>query len=323
MEQLISPFIDGELTQYEAEAVRVHLSACAACGREYESMVQLSAACKYMGEVRIPAPAGFHNTLMLRISNEEKIVTDIKSGKWFNRNWKQATAGIAAGVLLIIGTLSMNTGPVMQIAQNPPSVTQPGTTSPVVNDPGNTSPINSDPSGAQPSVTGQNTVGDPVVIPPAITNTNNYSPRILLNNDRFITTTLLQVKVTDSNAALQQVMSMADRANAQTQNLGQQVNDNGSYLLVKIIVPKSAASNLVSELSSLGTVTGKDVSNNDISNRYSDKLTQYQTLVTQRATLQDATQEAELDQRIKTIENELQDWEQKANEQTIVLWLQK
>jgi Predicted transmembrane transcriptional regulator (anti-sigma factor) len=323
IEQLLSPFIDGELTQSEAEAVRMHLSICADCGKEYETMAQLSAACKYISEVIVPAPAGFKDALMLRISDEENITARVRNGNWFNRNWKPAIAGIAAGVLLIIGTLTIHSGPVLQVAENPVSVTQSDNPSPGVSNQEPTLPTNSDSTEVQPpAATGQNNASDPVETP-NVANNNTTSPMVLLNKDRFITTTLLKVKIADSANALQQAIHLAGVAKAQTQNLGQQVNEDGSYTLLKITVPKSAADGLIAGLSGLGTVTGKEVNNNDITTQYADKFSQYQSLVTQRATLQDASQASSLDQRIETIEDELRDWEQKSAVETIVLWLQK
>lgn len=323
IEQLISPFIDGELTRSEAEAIRVHLSACADCDREYEAMIQLAAACRSLSEIFIPAPKGFKDTLMLRISNEENLVAHVKSGSWFNRNWKQSVAGIAAGVLLIIGTLSMNSGPIVQVAENPPAVTQPSNPSVVVvGDPGNTSPTNPNILENQPPATGQNNSGDPVATISPATNSGR-SPMVLLSKDLTISTTFLQVKVADSASVLQQAMSLANEAQAQTQNLGQQVDNNGSYTVLQIKVAKSAADRLINDLSNLGTVTGREVTKNDISSQFADKMSQYQILITQRTTLQDASQAASLDQRIDILENELRDWDQKAEIETIVLRLEK
>ncbi len=324
IEALLSLFNDGELNRSEAEAVRVHLATCASCGREYESMVQLSAACKSISDVMIPAPSGFKDSVMLRIANEEKLAAPIKPRNWFKRNWKQVAAGIAAGVLIIISTLSMNSGPILQVAQNPPAITDPGANSPQVDDPGNTVIPNDNTPATQSPGTEQDPDADPAVTPGETVTPGGYSPSVILaNKDRFITTTVLRVKAANGDDALQRAMNMAAAADAQAQNLGQQINDNGSFLVLKIIVSKDEADNLINKLSSLGTVDSKEVNNNDITTQYSDKVNQYQTLVTQRATLQDTSQKAELDQRIKTIENELKDWEHKANQETIVLWLEK
>ncbi len=326
-EQLISPFLDGELGPVEAGAVRSHLSVCAACQQEYEDLLHLSVSLKQMGDILMPAPIGFKDTLMQRIS-EEKVITPVKTSRWFNRSWRQAAAGAAAALLLIFGAASLNISPVFQLAEKNPIIeSQPGVSSPGVVTPTNNG------SPAQPGVV---TPGQPEGITPEVTKDGTTqlaasdpvanslrSAPVFLNKERAIITTMLKVDVNGSNSALEKALALADNAHAKTQNLGQSVNENGSYTALKITVAKSSASNLISELSSLGTVSSKEVDKNDISARYTETLSQYQTLVTQRATLQDASQKAQLDQRIETLENQLQDWEQKAEQETIVLWLEK
>jgi len=327
IEQLISPYLDGELVPVEAGAVRSHLSVCAACQQEYEDLVQLSVSLKLMGEVLVPAPIGFKDTLMQRI-NEEKVITPVKTSRWFNRSWRQTTAGAAAALLLIFGAASMNIGPVFRLADNNLIVeSQPGVISPgIVTSKNNVSPAQ---PGAETPVQSEGVT--PVVIEDGATPLVGSAPAanslrsnpVFLNKERAIITTMLKVTVSDSASALDNALSLADNVQAQTQNLGQQVNENGSYTALKITVAKSSANSLISELSSLGTVSSQEVDKNDISTRYTQTLSQYQTLVTQRAILQDDGQKDQLDQRIKTLENELRDWEQKAEQETIVLWLEK
>ena len=327
IEQLISPFLDGELVPVEAGAVRSHLSGCAACQQEYEDLVRLSVSLKQMGGVLVPAPIGFKDTLMQRI-NEEKVITPVKTSRWFKRSWRQAAVGAAAALLLIFGAASMNMSPVFRIAEKTPIIeSQPGVSSsgPVTSgnnvspaQPGVVTPVQSD--GVTPGVT-ENGATPLVASAPAANSLRSGS--VFLNKERAIITTMLKVNVNGSNTALENAQTLADNAHASTQNLGQQVNENGSYTALKITVAKSSADNLISKLSSLGTVSSKEVDKNDISARYSEILSQYQTLVTQRATLQDASQKAQLDKRLETLGNQLQDWEQKAELETIVLWLEK
>jgi len=327
IEQLMSPYLDGELVPVEAGAVRSHLSVCAACQQEYEDLVRLSVSLKHMGEVLVPAPIGFKDTLMQHI-NEEKVITPVKTSRWFNRSWRQAAVGAAAAVLLIFGATSMNMSPVFQIAEKTPIIeSQPGVSNPGLvtsgnnvspAQPGVVTPVQSD--GATPVVTKD--PATPLAASAPVANSLHSAP-VFLNKERAIITTMLKVKVNGSNSALENAQTLADNAQAQTQNLGQQVNADSSYTALKITVAKSSAGNLISELSSLGTVSSKEVDRNDISARYTETLSQYQTLVTQRATLQDVSQKAQLDQRIENLENQLQDWEQISEQEIIVLWLDK
>jgi len=329
IEQLISPYMDGELAPVEAGAVRSHLSVCAACRQEYENLVLLSASLKQMGEVLIPAPIGFKDALMQRISEEsvkeERVISPVKTSHWFTKSWRRAAASAAAVMLLIFGAVSANSGPLIQLANRTPAVHQLDNSSgEVKNNPANNiTPVQIGSSGAATtSGTTQTDNNNPTVDSTPTVNSIRSNP-VFLNKERAIVTTMLKVKVSESSSALEKALIMADNVQAQTQNLGQQIDENGSYTALKITVAKSAAYDLINNLSSLGTVSSQEVDKKDISTRYAETLSQYQMLVTQRATLQDDSQKAQLDQRIGTLEDELRDWEQKAEQETIVLWLEK
>jgi hypothetical protein len=329
IEQLISPFLDGELTPAEALVVKSHLTACAVCHQEYEELAQLSSAMAHIGPVLMTAPAGFKDTVMLRIT-EEKVLVPVKKSAWYMQSWRQVVASAAAAVLLIFGAVSMNTGSIMQLAKTPVVEYQPSTSnSVVVNPTNNMTPSPPDtaitPSAGieeptSPIVTKDSTT--PVVLPITVAS-NVPSAPVFLIKERTINTTLLKIKIGDSALAEEKVLQIARDVQALTQNLGVQVNEGGSYTAIKITVAKASANTLMNKLSSLGTVVSQELDKQDISTRYAETLSQYQTLVTQRATLQDLSQKVQLDQRIETLQNELTDWEQKAEQETIVLWLEK
>lgn len=350
IDQLIYPYMDGELTPEEAEIVRVHLSTCAGCGNKYQSWQQISAALHDLGEKPISAPPGFTAAVMQRIADGEKAAAQPQKNSWFSRKWKQTAAAVAAAVMLMAGTLFTGSGSLLQVADNTPTVIQPGNISannidapantdndPAATDvtPNNSDPANitagpnstdvmpsqvQDPSGATtPPPASHSTVNEPGVTQPS--DPEPLQPRVLLNKDRALTTTLLQVEAADSAAAVQQAVAIASRVNAPTQNLGQQVNGAGSYTVLKITVGKASAPGLLNELSSLGTVENKEVTKQNISSQYSSKLSQYQALFVEHATQTDAAQKEALEQRIKSLESELADWEQQAEQETIILWV--
>lgn len=269
---------------------------------------------------------------MLRI-NEEKVLVPVKNFRWFSQSWRQLVTGAVAAVLLLFGAVSMNPNPIIQLADKfplvdtvqPPgfsSIYQPDTSSPgVVAKPTDNLPA-VQPRTETPVPTEKDNNSSPVVTPVQIAN-NISSARVFLNNKPTIKTTMLKVRVGESALAQEKVLQIAGDMQAQTQNLGQQVNENGSYTALKITVAKASANSLINKLGDLGTVISQEADNKDISTRYAETLSQYQALVTQRATLEDASQKAQLDQRIGTLQNELTDWEQQAEQETIVLWLEK
>lgn len=316
----MSPYMDGELTRAEAAAVTSHLSVCANCSHEYETLLRISVACRHLGDITVPAPSGFKNTVMQRMNNETKVVKPARYTNWLNYHWKQTAAGAAAAILLVLGALSINSAPLMQLADRIPVLYQSDDNTPVIGNPVNTDPSTPAAGTQAPSgIKGNSNSDSPAVV---ATNTPVVNAPVFLNNERYLSTTLVQVKVNDASVALEQALKLTAAVQAPTQNLGQQVNATGTYTVLKITVPKSAASDLIVQLGSLGTVTGQEVSKQDISTRFAETLSQYQLLITQRATLQDDSQKEALDQRITTLQNELQSWEQKAEQETIVLWIE-
>lgn len=316
MENLISPYLDRELSPSEMEAVLSHLSVCARCEVEYKSMRRIQEACNNMGKIPLKAPAGFKDAVMQKIASENVQVLRQKPSVQNIPGWRKAAVGVAAAAMLALGALSMNPV-VVQIADNTPVIDQPAGDLPGAVDPGN-SPAAADPGRENPSAAGGNYQNPTVALNPA----NNGAPSaVFLNKERYVVTTLLRIEVADAAEALEHALKIASQAPAQTVNLGQQVDANGSYTAVKITVNKTTGPDLIMKLSSLGTVSGQEVDKNDITARYADTLSRYQALVTQRATLTDDSQKSLMDERITDLAAELQDWEAQAEQETIVLWL--
>lgn len=317
LENLISPYLDGELSSFESETVRSHLSVCANCNREYEAMRRIADACNDLGKIQMEAPFGFKNSLMQKIRADQVEVAPAKPPRHLRPAWKRAAAGVAAAAMLAVGALSMNSPAIMQIADRIPGVIQPSSDIPAVTEPmpgNNVSPAEI-----------QNHSGDSTVSPVVIAQdptAGNAPNGVFLNKERYVITTLLQLEVADSSAALDKAMQMTAQVQGQSLNLGQQVGEKGSYTAVKITVARSQAAGLIAQLSSLGTVSGQEVDKDDISTKYADTLSRYQALLSQRLTTQEASQKVLLDQRISDLAAELQDWEQQADQETIVLWLE-
>lgn len=322
IEPLISPYVDGELMRAEAAEVKAHLVVCACCSQKYELMLQMSSALQQIGQVMVPAPTGFTASVMERINSEGKLTKQPVRQRWIFDHWRQAVAGVAAAVMLAFGALTINSGPIIQIAENLPSAIQADNdNSAIVNPPGSNNGVESN-SGTNANSNQNGTInsGSTNV---AQNSVSNSSPLVLLNKERNLTTILLQIKTGDSSAALKQTMSYAAQASAQVQNFGQQANENGSYTVLQITVAKATSDSLISSLANLGNVTDKEVNSTDITTQFADKLSQYQALVAQRSSAQDENQLVSLNQQIKVLENELKDWDLKAEQETIILWMQK
>lgn len=340
IEQLISPYVDGELTRAEMDMVKAHLSACTDCQQEYEGLMQLSSVMKSINREEVPAPKGFSAAVMQRIREEEKVVPLTRKTHWWGRHWKQTVAGIAAATVLMVSTTLMNgIGPLVQIADNPPSILQPA------NLPGGDTQMNApgtDPGNISNNDSGNDPGGDPTTGPNSEpgngsqTDPDNgpvqiaqnpdpvqYSPVVFLSKERFLVSTLLEIKAGGADRAQQQALSLAGQYQAQVQNLGQQVNDNGRHTVLKVTVGKSQAGKLTAGLEQLGQIMDKEVSRTDINSQFGSKLSQYQKLVAQRNAQPDPDDITALDARIAALENELNNWDKQADQETIILWLLK
>ena len=336
IEQLVSPYVDGELTRAETDMVKAHLSACTDCQQEYEGLMQLSSVMKSINREEVPAPAGFSAAVMQRIREEEKVVPLTGKTNWWGRHWKQTVAGIAAAAVLMVSTTLMNgIGPLVQIADNPPSILQPDNlpggdtqTNDPGQDPGNISNNNpgGDPATGPNSGPGNGSQTDPGSSPVQIAQNPGpvqYSPVVFLSKERFLVSTLLEIKAGGADRAQQQALSLAGQYQAQVQNLGQQVNDNGRHTVLKVTVDKSQAGKLIAGLEKLGQIMDKEVSRTDINLQFASKLSQYQNLVAQRNAQPDPDDITALDARIAALENELNNWDKQADQETIILWLLK
>jgi hypothetical protein len=223
-----------------------------------------------------------------------------------------AVTATAAALLIALAGLGIHFMPVTQLAHNNTAKQHTVVVADKGNSTGNKTTTNDsadNPAATQSDSQGTNNSTSSSALAPLtenrVLNNNTSSSPVFLNTERVIKTTMLKVQVTDSNTALNQAMNIAAAAGAYTQNLGQQVNENGTCSVLKITVAKSAASGLVSSLSNLGTVTGQEVDKKDITSQFSQTLNKYQTLVAERETTKDADQQVQLDQQISKLENQL------------------
>ncbi|MGI6712492.1 MAG: zf-HC2 domain-containing protein [Bacillota bacterium] len=104
IQSLLSPFLDKELDPEQEQLVRAHLSQCAQCQREFESLEKTVLFVRSMED--IPIPLGFktklHDKLVCVSSKYEENVTGIKTCQYllkaFRSNW--FSLGVAA-VLMV------------------------------------------------------------------------------------------------------------------------------------------------------------------------------------------------------------------------------
>ncbi|NMC26552.1 MAG: hypothetical protein GYA42_00215 [Syntrophomonadaceae bacterium] len=315
MEILISPFIDGELTPLETGMVSAHLAACPDCRKEYESLKMISSALYQNSEILMAAPAGFKEGLMQRIK-EDKKVRPAQYFNWIQKNWKQSAAAAAAAVMIAWGALSVGSAPVMQIAENAPATIQPDN---------NLSPVNITPdvqnTDQTPVIAQNNRTVSPGSVPTVPSQA--YTAPVFMNKERNAVTSILKIKVDDLGVGIRQAQNMAALAQAQTLYMGQQVNTDGVYTILKMTVSAEKASRLSTDLGGLGAVISKDVQQDSLTGRYALKLSEYQNLLAQLSVEKDPVQRTVLIQHLDLLAAQMKDWETQADQETIILWLVK
>ena len=104
MNDLLSAYLDGELTAQEEEQMHAHLEQCADCRALLEQLQTLRTSFSDLEE--ISAPEGFAETVMGRIKAESKP----KVVPLFKRPQMRAVMGLAACAVLCIGVGRMSFG---------------------------------------------------------------------------------------------------------------------------------------------------------------------------------------------------------------------
>jgi len=67
--ELLSPYIDNELTDTELQRVDEHLSSCTKCRAELEALKEVVDLCRFMEDVEVPA--GFRSGVMAKVKAKE------------------------------------------------------------------------------------------------------------------------------------------------------------------------------------------------------------------------------------------------------------
>lgn len=326
--QYLSPYMDGELTSEDANLVQLHLTGCPACQRDYNDLLTLGSVLKQWSNQIIPAPEGFKDAVMQQILAEARPLSIFERTNKLMGKWKMGIAAAAAALLIALAGLGIQLMPASQVAHNNADKQHNVIVADKGNSTGNKTTANNssgNPAAAQSDSQKANNSTDSSALAPLTENrvlNNTSSSPVFLNTERVIKTTMLKVQTADSNTALQQAMNLAASVGASTQNLGQQVNENGTCSVLKITAPKSSAGSLISSLSSLGTVTGQEVDKKDITSQFSSTLSKYQSLVAERDAAKDSGEQLQLNQQINKLEAQLNSLQASAQKETIVLWLQ-
>lgn len=147
-------------------------------------------------------------------------------------------------------------------------------------------------------------------------------PMVFLNKERTITSTLLRLKVGDLAAAQSKAQAVGQEMGAQSKVFAVQSSGEGQRAIIRFVVPRAKASDFIAQLASSGSVLERQDENQNITQRFTETLEQYRALVAQLNESQNQQQKTQLNEQIKSLEQQLLAWDEEADDQIIMLSLE-
>jgi hypothetical protein len=143
----------------------------------------------------------------------------------------------------------------------------------------------------------------------------------VLTSDAVVSS-LLVIKADTVDAAENKAREAALKLNASFVSIGKENNGETARSSYKITVSSAQADKLITQFSALGEVVSYQSEKQDLSDKYTESRTRWLSLQNQRRETSDSDELKQLDAQIKILDDQLKEWNQQAQKQTIVLWLQ-
>lgn len=340
--QLFSPWLDGELDEASAVALRLHLEGCRECSRELALWEDLSQVLRQARPDAV-APSGFAERVMDRIREEAAAVEPRKGKVRFAgfRRWREFLAVAAAAAVLVFGWWAVKPdvphrpGEVAHETEKPPAEVKTADSgdsdgSGSVQQSGNASEPSVKPgsSALGPENGGAVEEGQTAVVNPGQTSApvkpsgTATQARVFLNKERKITSTLVRLSVADLGTAQSQALAIATRYGIKPELVAQQSAGSEKWIVYRMLVDPAQAEALEDAVMGLGKVVDYQEETRDVTQEFARTLEQYRGLVAQLAATEDASQKRELEAKIKDLEEQLVSWDNASSHHVIVLWLQ-
>ena len=348
--QLISEYLDAELSPEQQKSMEAHLAQCASCQREMAFHRQLQGVLQELGQETSAAPAGFAGQVTAALQRETQ--KPRRKVAWLPAAWHKGVA--AAAVLLLIAgnavyfnddfrtalgdrifgpdeqsVLVSNqpddpdaapgeavTAVIEPVTENQPddsALTPPESNPPAGNVAG--SPANNAPDSAA--------VNNPPAGSPA-QGTPEQEVRVLLANEEWLaTSTYLRVTIADLNTGKAQAEALAFGAGATVQAYpAQQEADGKKAVLIKITAPVAQAPALITDLARLGKVQKVQDDRQDLTVSYKETQVYCNDLIGRLAKETNAAERQRLEAQIAAYKQQLAAWDEQVNQQAISLWLE-
>lgn len=148
-------------------------------------------------------------------------------------------------------------------------------------------------------------------------------PRVFLNKERQITSSFLRVAVPQLDAAEAEARTIGQRFGAKIQELARGQAGARQQVGLKFTVETTRANLLLVRLIGLGKVLDRGSQTQDISADFAATLELYRYWVGLRNTVTDAAEAEAIGREIERLEKQLATWDEEAERQVIVLWLEE
>lgn len=341
--QLFSAYLDGEMSPAEADVLRVHLAGCPACAADLELERE---TCAVLRENITPpaAPSGFARGVTAALEQERR---QGRLAGWV-AGWRPAVAAVAASLLITVTALGYGTQQWLNrafvVAQEPTGeigevLPGPGAEGTIAeapaaeaDDPGAAVPgggetgevtggVGSAP-GTGEAITPAGTRPGPETGKTQVAAVPDLEPKVFLNKPRSISSTLLKVKVDDPRQARNKAVGMAGNLGVGYQAQTVQ-NDSAPVEVLRFDLDSGQVDGFAAGLGGLGRVLDQQRNQWDITEQFARTLEQYQALLAQRQQVTSPEERAALEVRIRSLEQQLSEWDQDAERHILVLMLQQ
>lgn len=342
--QLISLYLDEDVSTNDAVAFEGHMVACKMCSRELALQKRITSAIWAIGQEEVHAPPEFCGLVMAKLCAEQQIVK-----RKLSVAWRRAVA-FAATVLLLAGGSAGVTAGLKLASQNPnligyvsptavitPSTAEGDDAGVIGNQdtPANKAPDDSG-TGISTVREGNGGQADPGKTDTADSGsgTEKNSPGIvaiaaqpaekqaLLSEELKVTNTSLKVSIKDLDNARLNSLALATRSGATIQTLPVQTRGK-QVLVMRLTVAPDRVKELIAGLCNLGAVIDRQEETRDLTVTYNEALVQYHDLQTRIQITNDVGEKQQLREHLIALKQQLDGWEFETGKQVIVLWLEE
>ncbi len=342
---------EEKLNPEAARKLRAHEASCPDCCTAFRAWREVRSALR---EARVSPPPAFAAGVVARITEQgcrnSAASREARRAGWLRWDWAKGLAAAAVILALLTGSVSFAVKywpakagnyiaerkenavgknasapgkPAPRADETRGDTENPGTREQNPDSPGTAteesgSPQHPDAPRQMPAVKEPNK--NPVV---AANNPGKTEERkVFLNKTRIIKTTMLKVAVADLDSARDRSREIARSTGAEVSSeLSAQSNGHRSIILRFTLAPERAE-RFLADLAALGEVSARDATTQDVTASFARALEEYQALKAQQAAAPES-ERARLESQINFLEQQLQNWDQEAGRQVVILWLEQ